>query len=160
QGCEIAASMDDLAKATKELIAANKTVDGYVRPIAWRGAEQMGVSAEQSKIHLAIATWDWPSYFSPEARAKGIRMVQSKWARPAPHTAPVHSKASGLYMICTMAKHEANAAGYDDALMLDWRGQLAEGTEANPFLVLGGGMRTPTPACLFYAPTPQTPVGL
>jgi branched-chain amino acid aminotransferase len=159
-GFEIPASMDDLAKATKELIAANKTVDGYVRPVAWRGAEQMGVSAEQSKIHLAIATWGWPSYFSPEARAKGIRMVQSKWARPAPHTAPVHSKASGLYMICTMAKHEANAAGYDDALMLDWRGQLAEGTGANLFLIINGELHTPTPDCFLNGITRQTVIKL
>jgi branched-chain amino acid aminotransferase len=159
-GFEIPASMDDLAKATKELIAANKIIDGYVRPIAWRGAEQMGVSAELSKIHLAIATWDWPSYFSPEARAKGIRMMQSQWARPAPHTAPVHSKASGLYMICTLAKHEANAAGYDDALMLDWRGQLAEGTGANLFLVINGELHTPTPDCFLNGITRQTVIGL
>ena len=159
-GFEIPASMDDLAKATEELIAANNIVDGYVRPIAWRGTEQMGVSAEQSKIHLAIATWEWPSYFSPEARAKGIRMVQSKWARPAPHTAPVHSKASGLYMICTIAKHEANAAGYDDALMLDWRGQLAEGTGANLFLAINGELHTPTPDCFLNGITRQTVIGL
>jgi branched-chain amino acid aminotransferase len=159
-GFEIPASMDDLAKATAELIAANKIIDGYVRPIAWRGSEQMGVSAEQSKIHLVIATWEWPSYFSPEARAKGIRMVQSKWARPAPHTAPVHSKASGLYMICTIAKHEANAAGYDDALMLDWRGQLAEGTGANLFLVINGELHTPTPDCFLNGITRQTVIGL
>ncbi|HEU0218704.1 MAG TPA: branched-chain amino acid aminotransferase [Stellaceae bacterium] len=155
-GFEIPASMDDLAKATKELIVANKTVDGYVRPVAWRGAEQMGVSAEQSKIHLAIATWSWPSYFSPEARAKGIRMIQSKWTRPPPSSAPVHSKASGLYMICTLAKHEANAAGYDDALMLDWRGQLAEGTGANLFLVINGELHTPTPDCFLNGITRQT----
>ena len=129
-GFEIPASMDDLRQATQELIAANKIVEGYVRPIAWRGAEQMGVSAQDSKIHLALAAWDWPAYFSPEARAKGIRMLWSRWARPAPHTAPVHAKASGLYMICTMAKHEAEAQGCDDALMLDWRGRLAEGTGA------------------------------
>lgn len=159
-GFEIPASMDELARATEELVAANKIVDGYVRPIAWRGAEQMGVSAELSKIHLVIACWDWPSYFSPEARAKGIRMVQSKWARPAPHTAPVHSKASGLYMICTMAKHEANAAGYDDALMLDWRGQLAEGTGANLFLVINGELHTPTPDCFLNGITRQTVIGL
>ena len=132
-GFEVPASMDDLRQATEELIAANKIVEGYVRPIAWRGAEQMGVSAQDSKIHLALAAWDWPAYFSPEARAKGIRMLWSRWARPAPHTAPVHAKASGLYMICTMAKHEAEAQGCDDALMLDWRGQLAEGTGANIF---------------------------
>ena len=98
-----------------------------MRPIAWRGAEQMGVSAQESKIHLALACWDWPAYFSPEARAKGIRMLWSRWARPAPNTAPVHAKASGLYMICTMAKHEAEAQGCDDALMLDWRGQSGRG---------------------------------
>jgi len=159
-GFEIPASMDDLKKAAEELVAANKIVDGYVRPVAWRGAEQMGVSAELSKIHLAIATWEWPAYFSPEARAKGIRMIQSRWARPAPHTAPVHSKASGLYMICTMAKHEANAAGYDDALMLDWRGQLAEGTGANLFLIINGEIHTPTPDCFLNGITRQTVMGL
>jgi branched-chain amino acid aminotransferase len=159
-GFEIPASMNDLKQASEELVAANQIIDGYVRPIAWRGSEQMGVSAELSKIHLAIACWEWPAYFSPEARAKGIRMVQSRWARPAPHTAPVHSKASGLYMICTMAKHEANAAGYDDALMLDWRGQLAEGTGANLFLVINGEIHTPTPDCFLNGITRQTVIGL
>jgi branched-chain amino acid aminotransferase len=131
-----------------------------VRPIAWRGAEQMGVSAQQSKIHLALAAWDWPAYFSPEARAKGIRMLWSRWARPAPHTAPVHAKASGLYMICTMAKHEAEAQGCDDALMLDWRGQLAEGTGANIFLAINGELHTPTPDCFLNGLTRQTVIAL
>jgi branched-chain amino acid aminotransferase len=159
-GFEVPASMDDLALATRQVIASNNIADGYVRPIAWRGAEQMGVSAQATKIHLAMAAWDWPAYFSPEARAKGIRMMQSKWARPAAHTAPVHSKASGLYMICTMAKHEANAAGYDDALMLDWRGQLAEGTGANLFLVIDGELHTPIPDCFLNGITRQTVIGL
>ena len=159
-GFEVPVGMDDLAKATQEVISSNNIVDGYVRPIAWRGAEQMGVSAQAAKIHLALAAWDWPAYFSPEARAKGIRMMQSQWARPAPHTAPVHSKASGLYMICTMAKHEANAAGYDDALMLDWRGQLAEGTGANLFLVINGELHTPTPDCFLNGITRQTVIAL
>ncbi len=159
-GFEVPASMDDLARATREVITANNIVDGYVRPVAWRGAEQMGVSVELSRIHLALACWDWPAYFSPEARAKGIRMHQSKWARPAPHTAPVHAKASGLYMICTMAKHEAEAAGYDDALMLDWRGQLAEGTGANIFLVINGEIHTPTPDCFLNGITRQSVIGL
>jgi len=159
-GFEVPAKIDELRKATEELVAANKIVDGYVRPIAWRGAEQMGVSAQLSKIHLAIATWDWPAYFSPEARAKGIRMVWSRWARPAPHTAPVHAKASGLYMICTMAKHEAEAAGFDDALMVDWRGQLAEGTGANIFLVMNGELHTPTPDCFLNGITRKTVIGL
>jgi len=159
-GFEVPASMDDLKRATLELVAANKIVDGYVRPVCWRGAEQMGVSAQLSKIHLALACWDWPAYFSPEARAKGIRMQWSKWARPAPHTAPVHAKAAGLYMICTMSKHDAEAAGFDDALMLDWRGQLAEGTGANIFLVINGELHTPTPDCFLNGITRQTVIGL
>ena len=146
-GFEVPLGMDDLAKATQEVISLNNIVDGYVRPIAWRGAEQMGVSAQATKIHLALAAWDWPAYFSPEARAKGIRMQWAKWARPAPHTAPTAAKASGLYMICTMSKHEAEANGCDDALMLDWRGRLAEGTGANIFLVINGELHTPTPDC-------------
>ena len=159
-GFEIPASMDDLARATKELIAANKIVDGYVRPIAWRGAEQMGVSAQATKIHLAMAAWDWPAYFSPEARAKGIRMKWAPWARPAPHTAPTQAKAAGLYMICTMSKHDAEAAGCDDALMLDWRGRLAEGTGANLFLVINGELHTPTPDCFLNGLTRQTVIEL
>ena len=159
-GFEVPASMDDLARATLEVVAGNKIVDGYVRPIAWRGAEQMGVSAQASKIHLALACWDWPAYFSPEARAKGIRMLWSRWARPAPNTAPTQAKASGLYMICTMAKHEAEAQGCDDALMLDWRGQLAEGTGANIFLAINGELHTPTPDCFLNGITRQTVIGL
>ena len=155
-GFEVPASMDDLAKATVELVAANNIADGYVRPIAWRGAEQMGVSAQASKIHLALACWDWPAYFSPEARAKGIKMLWSRWARPAPNTAPVHAKASGLYMICTIAKHEAEAQGCDDALMLDWQGNLAEGTGANIFLAINGELHTPTPDCFLNGITRQT----
>jgi len=159
-GFEVPASMDDLTKATQEVISSNKIVDGYIRPIAWRGAEQMGVSAQENKIHLALACWDWPAYFSPEARAKGIRMLWSRWARPAPHTAPVHAKASGLYMICTMAKHEAEAQGCDDALMLDWRGNLAEGTGANLFLAINGELHTPTPDCFLNGITRQRVIDL
>src|SRR3979411_266826 len=159
-GFQVPASTDDLAKAPQEVITANNIDEGYVRPIAWRGAEQMGVSAQASKIHLALAAWDWPAYFSPEARAKGIRMLWSRWARPAPNTALVHAKASGLYMICTMAKHEAEAQGGDDALMLDWRGQLAEGTGANIFLVINGELHTPTPDCFLNGITRQTVIGL
>ena len=159
-GFEIPASLDDLRSATLELVKANKIVDGYVRPIAWRGAEQMGVSAQASRIHLAMACWEWPAYFSPEARQKGIRMLWSDWARPAPNTAPTAAKASGLYVICTLAKHAAEAAGCDDALMLDWRGQLAEGTGANIFLVLDGELHTPTPDCFLNGITRQTVMGL
>ncbi|MGH7059547.1 MAG: branched-chain amino acid aminotransferase [Stellaceae bacterium] len=159
-GFEVPASMDDLTRATRELIAANKILDGYVRPIAWRGAEQMGVSAQATKIHLALAAWDWPAYFSPEARAKGIRMKWAPWARPAPHTAPTQAKAAGLYMICTISKHDAEADGCDDALMLDWRGQLAEGTGANLFLVFNGELHTPTPDCFLNGITRKTVIEL
>ncbi|HUC09371.1 MAG TPA: branched-chain amino acid aminotransferase [Stellaceae bacterium] len=159
-GFEIPASMDDLALATRQVITSNNIVEGYVRPIAWRGAEQMGVSAQATKIHLAIAAWDWPAYFSPEARARGIRMKWAPWARPAPHTAPTQAKAAGLYMICTMSKHDAEAAGCDDALMLDWRGQLAEGTGANLFLVINGELHTPTPDCFLNGLTRQTVISL
>jgi branched-chain amino acid aminotransferase len=152
--------MDELAEATQQVITSNKIVDGYVRPIAWRGAEQMGVSAQATKIHLAIAAWDWPAYFSPEARAKGIRMKWAPWARPAPHTAPTQAKAAGLYMICTMSKHDAEAAGCDDALMLDWRGQLAEGTGANIFLAINGELHSPTPDCFLNGITRQTVIAL
>jgi branched-chain amino acid aminotransferase len=159
-GFEVPASMDDLVVATAEVVASNKIVDGYVRPIAWRGAEQMGVSAQASKIHLALAAWDWPSYFSPEARAKGIRLCWSKWARPAPNTAPTSAKAAGLYMICTLSKHAAEAEGYDDALMLDYRGLIAEATGANIFLVINGELHTPTPDCFLDGITRRTVIGL
>ena len=159
-GFEVPASMDDLARATHEVISSNKIADGYVRPIAWRGAEQMGVSAQASKIHLAIAAWDWPAYFSPEARAKGIRMQWAKWARPAPNTAPTMAKAAGLYMICTLSKHEAEAAGCDDALMLDWRGRIAEATGANIFFVQNGVLQTPLPDCFLDGITRRAVVRL
>jgi len=158
-GFEVPVSMDDLAKATHELIAANNILDGYLRPIAWRGAEQMGVSAQATKIHLALAVWEWPAYFSPEARAKGIRMKWANW-RPAPHTAPTEAKAAGLYMICTLSKHMAEAEGFDDALMLDWRGQLAEGTGTNIFLAINGELHTPTPDCFLNGITRKTVIGL
>jgi branched-chain amino acid aminotransferase len=159
-GFELPASMDDLARATKEVISSNNIVDGYVRPIAWRGAEQMGVSAQATRIHLAMAAWDWPAYFSPEARAKGIRMRWAPWARPAPNTAPIAAKAAGLYMICTLSKHIAEAEGCDDALMLDFRGQLAEGTGANIFVVINGELHTPTPDCFLNGITRQTVIAL
>jgi branched-chain amino acid aminotransferase len=159
-GFEIPWTLEQIEAASTETVRASGIDEGYVRPIAWRGAEQMGVSAQATKIHLALAAWDWPAYFSPEARAKGIRMQWAKWARPAPHTAPTAAKASGLYMICTMSKHEAEANGCDDALMLDWRGRLAEGTGANIFLVINGELHTPTPDCFLNGITRQTVIGL
>jgi branched-chain amino acid aminotransferase len=159
-GFEIPWTADQIDAACKEVCVANKIVDGYVRPVAWRGSEQMGVSAPDTKIHLAIAVWAWPSYFSPEARTKGIAMKTSTWRRPAPDTAPVHAKASGLYMICTLSKHEAEAAGYDDALMLDWKGRVAEGTGANIFVMFDGKIHTPPTECFLDGITRKTVIGL
>ncbi|MCE3247131.1 MAG: ilvE [Geminicoccaceae bacterium] len=147
-------------QACRQVVAANGIADGYVRPLAWRGAEMMGVSAQHCRIHVAIAAWTWPAYFTPEARLRGIRMTRGRYARPAPNTAPTASKAAGLYMICTLSKHEAEAKGYDDALMLDYRGFLAEGTGANLFLVIDGKLHTPLPDCFLDGITRQTVIGL
>ncbi len=147
-------------QACRQVVAANGIGDGYVRPLAWRGAEMMGVSAQKTRIHVAIAAWTWPAYFTPEARLKGIRMTRAVYRRPAPDTAPTQSKAAGLYMICTLSKHKAEAAGYDDALMLDYRGYLAEGTGANLFLVFDGKLHTPTPDCFLDGITRRTVIEL
>lgn len=147
----------EIDAACREVCRANAIVDGYVRPVAWRGSEMMGVSAQASRINVAISAWPWPSYFSPEARLKGIRLKTSEWRRPAPETAPVHAKAAGLYMICTLSKHKAEAEGFDDCLMLDWRGQIAEATGANIFFVLGDGkLHTPKPDCFLDGITRRT----
>ena len=146
-GFEIPYGLHEIEQATRETVAAQGFADAYVRPVAWRGSEVMGVSALQSKINFAIAVWQWPSYFSPEARLKGIKLATAKWRRPSPECAPVHSKAAGLYMICTLSKHAAEADGFEDALMLDWRGRVAETTGANIFLVIDGELHTPIPDC-------------
>jgi branched-chain amino acid aminotransferase len=159
-GFEIPMTVEQIDAATNAVVKANNIVDGYVRPLAWRGAEQMGVSAQQAKIHVAIACWVWPAYFTPEARLKGIRMKWAKWSRPAPNTAPTASKAAGLYMICTLSKHDAEDTGYDDALMLDWRGQIAEATGANIFLAINGELHTPKPDCFLDGITRRTVIGL
>jgi branched-chain amino acid aminotransferase len=159
-GFEIPFDVAAIDEACKRVVAANGIDDGYVRPVAWRGAEMMGVSAQKCQIHLAIAAWAWPAYFTPEARLKGIRMTRGRFQRPAPSTAPVQSKAAGLYMICTLSKHEAEAKGYDDALMLDYRGYLAEGTGANLFLVIDGKLHTPTPDCFLDGITRRTVIEL
>jgi branched-chain amino acid aminotransferase len=147
---------DQINEATYEAIRANNITDGYVRPIAWRGSELMGVTARGSSINVAIAVWPWPSYFSPEARLKGIKLDISQWRRPAPETAPVFAKAAGLYMICTLSKHAAEKKGLDDALLLDWRGQVAEATGANIFFVINGEIHTPTPDCFLDGITRRT----
>ena len=160
-GFEIPYSVEEINAACIQCCEANNIVDGYVRPVAWRGSEMMGVSAQETKIHLAIAVWDWPSYFSPEARMKGIRLKTTEWRRPAPDTAPVHAKAAGLYMICTMSKHAAEAEGYDDALMLDWQGRIAECTGANIFFVMEDGkIHTPTPDCFLDGITRRSVIEL
>ena len=160
-GFELPCSVDDVDRACDEVCRANGIVDGYVRPVAWRGSEMMAVSAQATRIHLAIACWPWPSYFSPEARMQGIRLKTAPWRRPAPDTAPVHAKAAGLYMICTMSKHAVEADGYDDALMLDWRGRVAEATGANIFFVMGDGrLHTPVADCFLDGITRRTVIEL
>ena len=160
-GFELSRSVAEIDAACRTTCEANAIVDGYVRPVAWRGSEMMGVSAQATKIHVAIATWPWPSYFSPEARLKGLRLKTSIWRRPAPDTAPVHAKAAGLYMICTLSKHAVEREGYDDALMLDWRGRVAECTGANIFFVFGDGrLHTPTPDCFLDGITRKTVIEL
>lgn len=160
-GFELPCSVDDVNRACDEVIRANGIVDGYLRPIAWRGSEMMGVSAQGSHIHLAIATWAWGSYFQEEARMRGIRLKTAPWRRPAPDTAPSKAKAAGLYMICTMSKHAVEAEGYHDAMMLDWRGQIAEATGANIFLAMQDGrLHTPTPDCFLDGITRRTVIEL
>jgi len=157
---QIPYTVAELDQATREVMRANELSDAYVRPIAWRGSEQMGVSAQQTKINVAIAAWDWGSYFDPAARAKGLRLAFAEFRRPDPRTAPVKSKATGLYMICTIEKHRAEHAGYNDALMLDWRGQIAEATGANIFFVKDGVLHTPLPDCFLDGITRRVVIGL
>ena len=132
-GIKIPYSKDEINKATKKIVSVQNIQNGYVRPFAWRGSEMMAISAQQTKIHVAIATWEWGSYFDPKLKTEGIKLNISKWRRPAPNTIPWDTKASGLYMICTLSKHEAEQQGYADSLMLDYEGNIAEATGANIF---------------------------
>jgi branched-chain amino acid aminotransferase len=157
---EIPYSVADLDKAAREVLRANGLTDAYVRPIAWRGSEQMGVSAQKTKTNVAIAAWDWGAYFDPAARETGLKLTFAKYRRPDPRTAPVESKAAGLYMICTIEKHRAEREGYADAVMLDWRDQIAECTGANIFFVKDGVIYTPTPDCFLDGITRRTVIGL
>ncbi len=157
---EIPYTPAEIDAACNELIKRQNIVDGYVRPVAWRGSEMMGVSAQVAKTHVAIATWPWPNLFGDDRLDSGIRMKTSKWRRPAPNTAPVKAKAAGLYMICTLSRHSVEPEGYDDALMLDWRGQVAETTGANIFLVINGVIHTPTPDCFLDGITRRTVMDL
>jgi branched-chain amino acid aminotransferase len=157
---EIPYSAAEIDAAKALVIQRNGHQDAYVRPIAWRGSEMMAVSAQETKIHVAIAAWEWPSYFDPAQRLKGIRMGLAEYRRPDPATIPAKAKASGLYMICTISKHKAEREGYADAMMLDWRGQVAECTGANIFFIKDGRIHTPTPDCFLDGITRKTVIEL
>ena len=159
-GFEIPYSVEEINQACRDVMKANNLSDCYVRPIAWRGSEQMGVSAQKNKINLAVAAWEWGSYFPIEERLKGIRISIAEYCRPDPRTAPVHAKAAGLYMICTIEKHRAEAAGYSDAMMLDWQGRVAECTGANMFFIKDGVLHTPIADCFLDGITRRTVIGL
>lgn len=158
-GMDIPYSAEQIEAACREVVAANGLTDAYVRPLAWRGSEQLSVSAQHTKVHLIIATWAWPNLFG-DARMQGVRLDMAHWKRPHPETAPTASKAAGLYMIGTLAKHAAEAAGFQDALMLDWRGRVAEATGANVFFVIDGALHTPTPDCFLDGITRRTVMAL
>ena len=153
-------SADEIDDACRQVLAKNDLVDAYMRPVAWRGSETLSVPARDNKVHLAIAAWVWPSYFSTEERLKGIRLCWADWKRPSPETIPCKAKAAGLYMICTLSKHTAMDKGYADALMLDYRGYVAEATGANVFFVKGKEITTPTPDCFLDGITRRTLIGL
>jgi branched-chain amino acid aminotransferase len=150
----------EIVDASREACAAQGFKDAYVRPVVWRGSEQMSVAGQTNKIHVAIAAWQWGSYFDPKEKMKGIRLTLSSWRRPAPDTAPTKSKAAGLYMICTISKHEAETKGYHDALMYDYRGYVAEATGANIFFVEDGKLLTPVPDCFLDGITRRSVMAL
>jgi branched-chain amino acid aminotransferase len=157
---EIPYSVEELNAAKDEVVELNGGGDQYVRPVAWRGSEMMAVSAQHNKIHVAIATWAWPSMFDPETKMKGIKLDIAEFRRPDPQCAPVHAKAAGLYMICTISKHKAEKKGYADAMMLDWQGRVAECTGANIFFVRDGAIHTPIADCFLNGITRQTVIEL
>ena len=157
---EIPYSVAEIDTAKQLVLEKNNQKDAYVRPLAWRGSEALGVSAQNNKIHLAIATWEWPSYFDPEQRLKGIRLDLAEYRRPDPKTAPCLAKAAGLYMICTISKHRAEQRGYADAMMLDWEGRVAECTGANIFFIKDGKIHTPIADCFLAGITRATAMQL
>ena len=157
---EIPYSVEEIEAAKYAMLEANGWTDAYVRAVAWRGAgEDMGVSARRNPVRLAIAGWEWGNYYG-DAKMKGAKLDIAKWKRPSPETIPVHAKAAGLYMICTMSKHEAEAKGCSDALFMDYRGYVAEATGANIFFVKDGEVHTPTPDCFLNGLTRQTVIGM
>ncbi|MDA9655162.1 branched-chain amino acid aminotransferase [Pelagibacteraceae bacterium] len=159
-GFDIPYNAKEINAIRQEVLTANKIDDGYIRPVSWRGSEMMGISAQTNTIHFALAAWNWPSYFSPEAKLKGIKLNISKWRRPDPMTAPVNTKAAGLYMICTLSKHEAESKGFDDSLMLDYRGYIAEATGANIFFIKNNEIHTPIADCFLDGITRQTVINI
>ncbi|MDD9841243.1 MAG: branched-chain amino acid aminotransferase [Alphaproteobacteria bacterium] len=159
-GFAIPYTVDEIDDACRAVLEKNKLSNAYVRPVAWRGSEMMGVAAQKNTIHVAIAAWKWPSYFSPEEKLKGIRLDIAKYRRPSPETIPCRVKAAGLYMICTLSKHDAEKKGYADALMLDYRGQVAETTGANVFFVQNDTIHTPIPDCFLDGITRRTVMDL
>ncbi len=159
-GFTIPYSVDEIMKAKAEVMKVNNIVDGYLRPVAFRGSEMMAISAQRNTIHVAIAAWTWPSMYKKDVKAEGVRLARATYRRPSPETIPSASKAAGLYMICTVSKHEAERAGFDDALMLDYRGYVAEATGANLFMVVNGELHTPTPDCFLNGITRMTVMDL
>ena len=159
-GMTIPYSKEELNFAQEETIKKMNIKYGYVRPVAWRGSEMMAVSAQKNKINVAVATWEWPSYFSKEDRLKGIALQTAIWRRPSPDTIPTDAKAAGLYMICTLSKHEAEKNGYSDALMLDYKGRVSESTGSNIFFVMNGEIHTPIPDCFLNGITRKTVIDL
>ena len=157
---EIPYTTEQLNQATKEIVAKQGIKEGYIRPVAWRGSEYMKIYAKGNSVHVAIACWEWPTYFAEELYKTGIKLCWAKWKRPAPDTAPTAAKAAGLYMICTMSKQLAEDSGYHDAMMLDYRGYIAEATGANFFMVVNGELHTPTPDCFLDGITRRTVMDL
>ena len=155
-GFELPWTVDEINAACMEVLNINGFTDAYMRPVAWRGSESMGVAPGKTKPHLAIAAWKWGKYYEPRKSQDGIRLDIAPWRRPAPYTAPTESKAAGLYMICTLSKQRAEQRGFDDALMFDWRGRVAEATGANVFFVRDGELHTPTPDCFLDGITRRT----
>ena len=154
-GIDVPYSKDEINRAHEETIKKMNIKYGYVRPVIWRGSEMMAISAQKNKINVAVATWEWPSYFTQEDRLKGISLQTAVWKRPPPDCIPTDTKAAGLYMICTLSKHEAEKNGYTDALMLDYKGRVSESTGSNIFLVINGEIHTPVPDCFLNGITRQ-----
>ncbi len=154
-GIDVPYTKDEMNNAQEETIKKMNIKYGYVRPVIWRGSEMMAISAQKNKINVAVATWEWPSYFTKEDRLKGISLQTAVWKRPPPDCIPTDTKAAGLYMICTLSKHEAEKNGYTDALMLDYKGRVSESTGSNIFLVINGEIHTPIPDCFLNGITRQ-----